>query len=222
MSKLGRSKGYGFVEFLHHCDALACLRWMNNNPHAFTVPDTSEEGKEKGNRQRPIVEFAVENRLVLKRRSDRNRPENKSDDKKRKIGNDTNDQKGSKRFKGASKDNSGNGTSAKAFKGDINKKNGSKKNIQKKSESPKYLTKKALKTETKSSETHTKQHQNKLLQPKKSASKVEKIANSPKQPINKVVQPKNAASKIGKKGQKSTKKMINVNISLEDIKKWNV
>lgn len=30
-----RSKGYGFVMFTKHEDALACLRRMNNNPSLF-------------------------------------------------------------------------------------------------------------------------------------------------------------------------------------------
>ncbi|KAJ3092933.1 RNA recognition motif-containing protein [Quaeritorhiza haematococci] len=84
-----RSKGYGFIEFAQHVDALACLRWMNNNPAAFPLPTTApapaEEatssqkgGKGKPEKQpvvpvnrRPIVEFAVENRQILKLREDR-------------------------------------------------------------------------------------------------------------------------------------------------------
>ena len=50
----GRSMGYGFVEFANHKDALAALRVTNNNPAIFG-PD-----------RRPIVEFALENSLVLK------------------------------------------------------------------------------------------------------------------------------------------------------------
>ena len=43
-----RSRGMGFVDFVHHQDALAALRAVNNNPTIF--------GKER----RPIVEFALE------------------------------------------------------------------------------------------------------------------------------------------------------------------
>ena len=50
----GRSMGYGFVEFANHNDALAALRATNNNPAIF------------GADRRPIVEFALENSLVLK------------------------------------------------------------------------------------------------------------------------------------------------------------
>lgn len=33
---LGKSKGFGFVEFTEHLDALTCLRNLNNNPDIFT------------------------------------------------------------------------------------------------------------------------------------------------------------------------------------------
>ena len=50
----GRSMGYGFVEFTNHNDALAALRATNNNPDIF------------GADRRPIVEFSLENSLVVK------------------------------------------------------------------------------------------------------------------------------------------------------------
>lgn len=50
----GRSMGFGFVEFANHNDALAALRATNNNPAIF------------GADRRLIVEFALENSLVLK------------------------------------------------------------------------------------------------------------------------------------------------------------
>ena len=50
----GRSMGYGFVEFTNHNDALAALRATNNNPDLF------------GADRRPIVEFSLENSLVVK------------------------------------------------------------------------------------------------------------------------------------------------------------
>lgn len=33
---LGKSKGFGFVAFSEHTDALSCLREMNNNLDIFT------------------------------------------------------------------------------------------------------------------------------------------------------------------------------------------
>lgn len=50
----GRSMGYGFVEFSNHKDALAALRATNNNPDIF------------GSDRRPIVEFSLENSVVVK------------------------------------------------------------------------------------------------------------------------------------------------------------
>ncbi|VDO48070.1 unnamed protein product [Haemonchus placei] len=49
-----RSKGYAFVNFSEHSDALQCLQKLNNNPHIFT------------NERRPIVEFAIENLLAIR------------------------------------------------------------------------------------------------------------------------------------------------------------
>ncbi|KAJ3182098.1 RNA recognition motif-containing protein [Geranomyces variabilis] len=114
-TKMPRSKGYGFIEFESHADALACLRWMNNNPKAFRPAPVKEvpvveakKGKKSAKNakkeaaaakkakdaadaaaaaaaaadeddeitaasaaKRPIVEFAIENRQVLKRRDER-------------------------------------------------------------------------------------------------------------------------------------------------------
>ncbi|KAI9203198.1 uncharacterized protein BJ171DRAFT_425619, partial [Polychytrium aggregatum] len=79
-----RSKGCGFIEFANHSDALACLRWLNNNPSVYVQDkkskikggdSTEEEGASEGripfaggSKRRPIVEFAVENLQVLKKR----------------------------------------------------------------------------------------------------------------------------------------------------------
>ncbi|XP_041969805.1 RNA-binding protein 28 [Aricia agestis] len=53
------SKGYGFVRFTRHEDALACLRKLNNNPDIF----------DKNNR--PIVSFSIEDRTALNARKKR-------------------------------------------------------------------------------------------------------------------------------------------------------
>ena len=50
----GRSMGYGLVEFTNHNDALAALRATNNNTDIF------------GADRRPIVEFSLDNSLVVK------------------------------------------------------------------------------------------------------------------------------------------------------------
>ncbi|CAG8795495.1 46225_t:CDS:10, partial [Gigaspora margarita] len=56
MQKL-RSKGYGFLEYTQHSHALASLRYLNNNPDIF------------GEKRRLIVEFAIENNIILKKRA---------------------------------------------------------------------------------------------------------------------------------------------------------
>lgn len=73
----GRSRGYGFLEFRDHKAALMGLRWLN----AHQVSDeeivegmTDEEKKhaslENASKRRLIVEFAIENAKVVKRRKD--------------------------------------------------------------------------------------------------------------------------------------------------------
>ncbi|OJJ44803.1 hypothetical protein ASPZODRAFT_153676 [Penicilliopsis zonata CBS 506.65] len=66
-SGAGRSRGYGFIEYHTHRHALMGLRWLNG--HAVEAPaDAASEMKEK--RKRLIVEFAIENAQVVKRRSE--------------------------------------------------------------------------------------------------------------------------------------------------------
>ncbi|XP_072712630.1 RNA-binding protein 28 [Ciconia boyciana] len=55
----GQSRGYAFVEFGEHEQALAALRSFNNNPHLF------------GAQKRPIVEFSLEDRRKLKLKEQR-------------------------------------------------------------------------------------------------------------------------------------------------------
>lgn len=74
----GRSRGYGFLEFRDHKSALMGLRWLN--AHEVTAEEVvagldEEEKKlvslEGLTRRRLIVEFAIENAQVVKRRKDR-------------------------------------------------------------------------------------------------------------------------------------------------------
>jgi nucleolar protein 4 len=60
----GRSRGYGFIEYYTHRNALAGLRWLNG--HLVKAKDGSGE-----NAKRLIVEFAIENAQVVQRRTDR-------------------------------------------------------------------------------------------------------------------------------------------------------
>ena len=90
----GRSLGYAFVEFESHEHALATLRATNNNPSIF------------GDSRRPIVEFAVENKVALDLQEKRKirqkqklgfQEENKGD-----LGRMNNGKDGEKRTKGVS------------------------------------------------------------------------------------------------------------------------
>lgn len=76
-SNVGRSRGYGFVEFKDHKHALMGLRWMNvhqvtpeeilaNSNEEDKIPAESESLKSR----RLCVEFAIENANVVKRRRD--------------------------------------------------------------------------------------------------------------------------------------------------------
>ncbi|RIA89613.1 hypothetical protein C1645_771894 [Glomus cerebriforme] len=78
-----RSKGYGFLEFTQHAHALAALRFLNNNPELF------------GEKKRLIVEFAVENFIVVKKRVEKlsNNKNGENKDDKSKKGVDTNNKK---------------------------------------------------------------------------------------------------------------------------------
>jgi nucleolar protein 4 len=55
-----RSMGSAFVEFERHEDAMNCLKIMNNHPTIFGKQD-----------RRPIVDFAIENSHILKKRQER-------------------------------------------------------------------------------------------------------------------------------------------------------
>ncbi|OBA21937.1 putative nucleolar protein Nop4 [Metschnikowia bicuspidata var. bicuspidata NRRL YB-4993] len=73
----GRSRGYGFIEFRDHKTALMGLRWLN--AHEVTVAEITESMSEEEkkvadlegiNKRKLIVEFAVENAKVVKRRKE--------------------------------------------------------------------------------------------------------------------------------------------------------
>lgn len=57
--KFSKSKGFAFVEFTEHQHALKALRSLNNNPTIFTP------------QKRPIVEFAIEDKVALNKRKRR-------------------------------------------------------------------------------------------------------------------------------------------------------
>lgn len=77
---VGRSMGYGFVEFSDHDSALTALRATNNNPSLFgktkvrginTLIPGSTRALSVLVLQRPIVDFAVEDSRIMKIREKR-------------------------------------------------------------------------------------------------------------------------------------------------------
>lgn len=77
-STIGRSRGYGFVEFRDHKTALMGLRWLN--AHEVTPQEILEGlNEEEQNllspdnlkKRRLVVEFAIENANVMKRRREK-------------------------------------------------------------------------------------------------------------------------------------------------------
>ncbi|KAL6710055.1 RNA recognition motif-containing protein [Coniothyrium glycines] len=73
----GRSRGYGFIEYYTHRNALMGLRWLNGHAVDYKVKGETPKSKKKAQealedkRKRLIVEFAIENANVVSRRSDR-------------------------------------------------------------------------------------------------------------------------------------------------------
>ncbi|KAG5421667.1 NOP4 [Candida metapsilosis] len=103
----GRSRGYGFIEFRDHKAALQGLRWLN--AHEVSIDEitegmTDEEKKvaklDGLNKRRLIVEFAVENAQVVKRRREKEiisrkfDKEGGSNDRKRKRNDDDEEDEG--------------------------------------------------------------------------------------------------------------------------------
>ena len=66
-TNIPRSKGYGFIEFGSHADAMCCLRVMNNNPLSFSLINNGPT------KLRPIVEFSVENSQITMERDEMKR-----------------------------------------------------------------------------------------------------------------------------------------------------
>lgn len=65
---VGRSRGYGFVEFSSHRWALMGLRWLNGHAVGKTGAVKGEDPADR--KRRLIVEFAIENAAVVKRRTE--------------------------------------------------------------------------------------------------------------------------------------------------------
>ncbi|KAF2268689.1 nucleolar protein 4 [Lojkania enalia] len=75
-SGVGRSRGYGFIEYYTHRNALMGLRWLNGHAVDYRVkgelPKSKKAAKEamEDRKKRLIVEFAIENANVVARRSE--------------------------------------------------------------------------------------------------------------------------------------------------------
>lgn len=73
----GRSRGYGFIEYYTHRNALMGLRWLNGHAVDYRVKGEQPKGKKaqkealEDRKKRLVVEFAIENANVVSRRSDR-------------------------------------------------------------------------------------------------------------------------------------------------------
>jgi nucleolar protein 4 len=64
----GRSRGYGFIEYFTHRHALMGLRWLNC--HTMAVPPSAQDPDDKDKKKSLVVEFAIENAAVVKRRNE--------------------------------------------------------------------------------------------------------------------------------------------------------
>ena len=75
-SGAGRSRGYGFIEYYTHRNALMGLRWLNGHPLEYDVQIESDRkstgtvSKQK-KKKRLIAEFAIDNAQVVSRRMER-------------------------------------------------------------------------------------------------------------------------------------------------------
>jgi nucleolar protein 4 len=73
-SGAGRSRGYGFIEYHTHRNALMGLRWLNGHAIDYKVKEnTGKLSREdiQDRKKRLIVEFAIENAQVVMRRKEK-------------------------------------------------------------------------------------------------------------------------------------------------------
>ncbi|KAF1356685.1 hypothetical protein BDV97DRAFT_342434 [Delphinella strobiligena] len=76
-SGAGRSRGYGFIEYYTHRSALMGLRWLNGHAIGYQAHEPEAKGKKVSKeviaerKKRLIVEFAIENAVVVARRKER-------------------------------------------------------------------------------------------------------------------------------------------------------
>ncbi|KAF2754516.1 RNA-binding domain-containing protein [Pseudovirgaria hyperparasitica] len=125
-SGAGRSRGYGFIEYYTHRNALMGLRWLNGHEVGYKT----QEPKKKGNaefqdrKKRLIVEFAIENAQVVHRRQEREAKHRSDGQDKGDTENPVNEE--AKVQKGGFKDKKGSIKDRKAERKDLKRKRGDK------------------------------------------------------------------------------------------------
>jgi nucleolar protein 4 len=70
----GRSRGYGFIEYYTHRSALMGLRWLNGHSIEYQAKEKKVKATKddiQDRKKRLIVEFAIENAQVVKRRKEK-------------------------------------------------------------------------------------------------------------------------------------------------------
>jgi len=87
-SGAGRSRGYGFIEYHTHRNALMGLRWLNGHLVDYKALQKVKKKKDESGdfmedrKKRLIVEFAIENAQVVQRRKEREEKEKDRNDRR--------------------------------------------------------------------------------------------------------------------------------------------
>ena len=118
----GRSRGYGFIEYYTHRNALMGLRWLNGHAVDYKIKNdpSIKNNKKKAQealedkRKRLIAEFAIENANVVNRRSDREEKAREPPKPKGEADNDSDAELGATKGRKRKRDSS---TAAKTGKG---------------------------------------------------------------------------------------------------------
>jgi nucleolar protein 4 len=117
----GRSRGYGFIEYYTHRNALMGLRWLNGHAVDYKVKGEIPKNKAaaklalEDKRKRLIAEFAIENANVVSRRNTR-------EDKPAGTKSEGDDKPGQKRKRDGKDDKGGKGKKSKGSKEEEEKK----------------------------------------------------------------------------------------------------
>ncbi|EFQ86926.1 hypothetical protein CFE70_008137 [Pyrenophora teres f. teres 0-1] len=117
----GRSRGYGFIEYYTHRNALMGLRWLNGHAVDYKIKNdpSIKNNKKKAQealedkRKRLIVEFAIENANVVNRRSDREEKAREPPKLKGEADNDDNAEPGATKGRKRKRDSSAVGKTGK-------------------------------------------------------------------------------------------------------------